>query len=272
MVSRMDRPTDRDGYLFDNEAEQAALRFDSLATLFNPVTFRHLEMLGIGEGWRCWEVGVGGPSIPQWLAERVGATGSVIGTDIDLRWVADELAPNVSVLEHDVAADEPPPGPFDLVHERLVLIHVPERERALARMVGSLRPGGWVLVEDFDSSWQPLACPEPSTPEQHLANRIRAGLRELLAGRGADLELGRKWPRLLREAGLVDVGADAYLSVALPATRDMELANIEQVRTSLVAGGHVTDAEVDAHLDAVRVGALDLATPMLVSAWGSTPA
>ncbi|HEY0530993.1 MAG TPA: class I SAM-dependent methyltransferase [Actinoplanes sp.] len=48
------------------------------------------------------------------------------------------------VRRHDVAADPPPePGTFDLVHARLVLVHVPDRARALATMAAALRPGGW---------------------------------------------------------------------------------------------------------------------------------
>ena len=35
------------GYLFDNRASEAGQRFDSLSALFNPVTFRHLDALGI---------------------------------------------------------------------------------------------------------------------------------------------------------------------------------------------------------------------------------
>jgi SAM-dependent methyltransferase len=40
---------------------------------------------------------------------------------------------------------------FDLVHARLVLVHVPDRAAALATMVAALRPGGWLLVEDADT-------------------------------------------------------------------------------------------------------------------------
>ena len=36
----------------------------------------------------------------------------------------------------------------------------------------------------------------------------------------------------------------------------------------LVAHGHATYAELDAHLDAVASDLLDVATPPLVSAWG----
>ena len=149
-----------------------------------------MEQLGIADGWHCWEVGVGGPSIPTWLASRVGPSGRVLATDIDIRWAEQAKAADVELLQHDVVHDEPPSGGFDLVHERLVLIHLPEREEALARMVAALRPGGWILVEDFDSVMQADACPDETGPEQRLANKMRKGLRELLAGRGSGPDVG----------------------------------------------------------------------------------
>jgi SAM-dependent methyltransferase len=62
------------------------------------------------------------------------------------------------VRRHDVAGEPPHPGTFDVVHARLVLVHVPDRARALATMVAALRPGGWLLVEDADTELQPLVC------------------------------------------------------------------------------------------------------------------
>jgi hypothetical protein len=43
----------------------------------------HLREIGVGSGWRCWEVGAGGMSVPLWLAAQVGPTGLVLATDID---------------------------------------------------------------------------------------------------------------------------------------------------------------------------------------------
>jgi hypothetical protein len=42
------------------------------------------------------------------------------------------------VLRHDIARDPLPNRAFDLIHARLVLIHVLERERALERMAEAL--------------------------------------------------------------------------------------------------------------------------------------
>jgi SAM-dependent methyltransferase len=259
------------GYLLDNRALETEHRFDSLAALFNPVTFRHLEALEISDGWRCWEVGVGGPSVPRWLAERVAPSGHVLATDIDVRWAQEIGCDNVEVRRHDVANDDPPAGAFDLVHARLVLIHVPQRERALEQMVAALRPGGWLLVEDFDPGMQRFACPDAYGPEQRLANKVRDGFRSLLAERGADLEFARRLPRLLRAAGLVEVEADAYIPLALPAGVELEKANVNQVRDQLIARGHATNEEIEAYLAALEARRLDVATAPLISVWGRRP-
>src|SRR2546423_15630445 len=57
-----------DGYLLDNRQVEAGTRFTAMAQLFDPVTFRHVDRLGIGPGRRCWEVGAGGPTVPEGLA------------------------------------------------------------------------------------------------------------------------------------------------------------------------------------------------------------
>ena len=260
-----------DRYLLDNRAVQAVDRFGALSALFDPVTFRHVDALGVAPGWRCWEVGAGGPSVPDGLAARVGPTGRVLATDLEPGLLAGRTAPGVEVARQDVAEDDPPPGGFDLVHARLVLVHVPAREQALVRMAAALRPGGWLLVEDFDIALQPLLCPDEVTREQRLANTVKAEFRELLRARGADTGLGRRLPRLLRGAGLVDVAADAYFPLALPAVAALEIANVRQVRDAIVERGTVGAAEVDEFLDLVSSGALDLATAPLVSAWGRRP-
>ncbi|MEV0276131.1 methyltransferase domain-containing protein [Streptomyces sp. NPDC050610] len=260
-----------DGYLLDNRQSEAGERFDALGALFDASTFRHIDDLGIGEGRRCWEVGAGGPSVVRGLAERVGATGYVLATDIDTSWTAAAAGPRVELRRHDVAADAPPAGPFDLVHARLVLVHVADRDRALRAMTSALRPGGWLLLEDADPALQPLICPDESGPRQRLANKLRHRFRELLAERGADLSYGRRLPRLLREAGLTDVRADAYFPVTGPACAALEMATVRQVRDQLVAKGLATETEIDTHLANIAAGGLDLATSPMISAWGRKP-
>jgi len=262
-----------DEYLLDNRERQAGSRFDALAAVFDAVTRRHVTALGIERGWRCWEVGAGGPSVAAWLAEQAGPEGAVLATDIDVSWMEGAGAPDVQVRRHDVARDAPPGEEvFDLVHARLVLVHVPERDEALRRMAASLRPGGHLLVEDFDIDLQPLACPHATGPEHERAERIRRGFLALLAGRGVDARYGRTLPAALRGLGLQDVGADAFFPVAHPAAAALDAANVTQVREGLVAQGHASEEEIDDHLAALAAGALDVCVPPLVSAWGRKPA
>ena len=254
-------------YLLDNQAAQTRDRFSALSAIFDPVTFRHVDALGIAPGWQWWEIGAGGPSVPDGLAARVGSGGRVLATDLETRWLA-RTGPHVEVARHDVVTDDPPEGGFDLVHARLVLLHVPAREEALRRMISVLRPGGWLLVEDYDVSLQPLICPEAVTPDHELANTVKAAFRQLLLERGADTEFGRRLPRLFREGGLTQVQADAYFPLAMPAVAVLETGNVQQVRSALVRRGTVSTADVDTYLELASTGELDLATAPLVSAWG----
>jgi SAM-dependent methyltransferase len=243
------------GYLLDNQQREAGARFGSLAELLDPWTFRHVRELGIG---------------PDWLAAEVGPSGHVLATDIDPSWLP--AGAPYETRRHDVGLDDPPGLDFDLVHARLVLVHVPNRDRALESMIASTRPGGWLYVEDADPALQPLLCPDESGPEQQLANRLRRGFRTLLAGRGADLAYGRTLPGRLRAAGLIDVRADAFFPIASPDCTALELATIAQIRGQLVANGLASDAEIDQHVANVATGNLDLATAPLISAWGRKPA
>jgi SAM-dependent methyltransferase len=257
-----------DGYLLDNQQAEAGERFDALSAIFDTSTFRHIDNLGIRSGWQCWEVGAGGPSVPRWLAGRVARAGRVLATDIDVSWTRQAQSPLIEVRRHDVAADDPPAEAFDLVHARLVLVHVADRGQALRSMISVLRPGGWLLVEDADPALQPLICPDESGPAQQLANRLRAAFRKMLAQRGADLSYGRKLPRLLREAGLAEVAADAFFPLASPACTELEAATVRQIRAGLIAGGYATANEIDQHLSNIATGELDLATAPMISAWG----
>ena len=260
-------------YLLDNLAVEAGERFDSLGALFDRVTFRHLQDLGLREGVRCLEVGAGGESVVRWLGERVGPSGRVLATDIDPRWLAALSLPNVEVRRHDIACDPLPSGGFDVIHARLVLSHVPRCEEALARMAGALAPGGWILVEDFDSDLVPEACWDAADAGGALANKVRQAFRELLGRRGADLQLGRKLPRLLEAQSLVDVGADGHLTVrgGEPARR-LERSNVAQVSAALVEARLLDEEELRRFFDLLDAGAVNPSFPPLISAWGRRPA
>jgi SAM-dependent methyltransferase len=258
-------------YLLDNRREQAGDRFEALAAVYDPMTIGHFDRLGAGPGWRCLEVGAGGGSIVRHLSERVGPTGRVLATDIEPRFL-DPLAdlPNVDVCRHDVVADPLPEEEFDLVHARLVLVHVPERLQAIHRLVAALRPGGWLLIEDADGVASEQTVLDPLTDDDHLANRIRAGLMELLAEHGVDFGFARSLVRIFRSEGLVDVAGDGFVAFS-DTVRMLERANILQLRDQYVAAGFATDGEIERFLTWLDEPHPELAAPFLFSTWGRRP-
>ena len=116
----------------------------------DPLTVRYLLRLGVGDGWRCLEVGAGAGSIVRWLSDRVGPNGAVVAADINTRFLDDLSEGNIEVRRFDITQDEPEVDAYDLVHCRWLLMHLDVPAAALRRMARALRPGGWLLVEEVD--------------------------------------------------------------------------------------------------------------------------
>lgn len=257
-------------YLLDNRREEAGDRFDALAALYDPVTSGHFDTLGVGEGWRCLEVGAGGGSVVRHLADRVGPTGRVLATDIEPRFLEPlrDLG-NVDVARHDVAADPLPDADFDLIHARLVLVHVPERLAAIRRLVQALRPGGWLLIEDGDAT-SVHSCLDPQTDDERLANRVRDGIAALLAAQGVDRAFARRLPRVFRSEGLVDIAGDAYLPISHD-VRLLERANVLQLQDAFLQQGLLTKDDLEHFVGMLDDPTLLLAGIHLLSTWGRKP-
>ena len=188
-------------YFLDNSWDQARQRLALLHEIHDPATFRRLEATGVGPGWSVFVPGGGGGSIVSWLADRVGLQGRVLSTDIDTRFLDEITAPNVEVRRHDIAVDAIPEGAFDLVAVRLLLIHVPARDVVLGRLVAALKPGGRILIEEYD------LFPAAASPEPSWAALSELAIPALRAG-GSDYAWARSMPARLAAAGLEDIKAD----------------------------------------------------------------
>ena len=155
--------------------------------------------------------GGGGGSIAAWLAERCGLSGHVLVTDIDLRFLMQSAAldqPMIEIQRHDILADPLPEQTFDLIHARLVLFHVPAREQALEHMVAALKPGGWIVIEDFDRNFMDFSYPSTNAQGAALYQKMQAALGQLMEARGVDPTWGRSLYRRLRAHGLGNVGME----------------------------------------------------------------
>jgi SAM-dependent methyltransferase len=227
------------GYLLGNAAVQTGGRFDALALTYDEPGRQALAAAGVRSGWRCWEVGGGGGSIAAWLAEQVGPAGSVLVTDIDPQWMRDLAGrANITLRRHDVVSDDLPDERFDLVHARLVLLHLPQRHLVLDRLISCLRPGGRLVIEDFDCERTPvLAAPNQAAVEVFEA--VHGAFLRLLRERGADPAWGRSLRAALGEHGLDQVSASTHAVTWQGGSPGIDLhrVNIEQVADQLRATG-----------------------------------
>ncbi len=94
-----DEPFDFDpGYRLAAAGRQEAEdeRLAVLERIFDPLSPQRRSL--VQPGWRCLEVGAGRGSMAVWLAERVGDTGHVVATDIDVSYLK-RLPGRLSLLQ-----------------------------------------------------------------------------------------------------------------------------------------------------------------------------
>jgi SAM-dependent methyltransferase len=254
-------------YVFDNAAPQAQARLAALAEVHDDGTIRHLLARGVADGWKCLEIGGGLGTITRWLSDRVGARGYVLTTDIDTRFLATIGRDNVQVRQHDILADPLPEGTFDLAHARLVLEHLPDPDLALDRMIRAIKPGGWLMVEDFE-----VRSSGPDDPDEPIS-RALAAMRQVAAEAGAHSCLGLSLGRRLRARGLAHVGHEGRVQLCRgnsAAARLISL-NFQQLREAILAAG-LPAAEFEAALSRLDDEDFEWRSPTLWTAWGQRPA
>jgi len=263
------------GYLFDNAAErEASQRMTALSTLHDAATFLCLSERGITAGWRCLEVGGGNGSVARWMAERVALSGHVLVTVIDPRFIAKgmEGAPaNLELRRHDIVVDPLPGNAFDLT--RLVLLWLPARLKVLARPIDALRPGGWLVTEDYDALLVPPTMVTAKLAAAESFARMTTALRTWMTDRQADLVWARQLYRNFRDGGLLEVGMNGAIDVRQggSAGAAVQKANFSQVRMAAVEAGLITEDEVAEVMRNLDDPTFDYVAPTVMTAWGRRP-
>jgi 2-polyprenyl-3-methyl-5-hydroxy-6-metoxy-1,4-benzoquinol methylase len=259
-------------YVFDNAWRQERRRLDALETIWDPWTIRNLNDLGVSEGWRCAEIGAGGGSIAAWLSRRLGPSGSVLATDLDTTLLETIQGDNVAVRCHDITIDALEPGAFDLVHTRLLLEHLPRHQGALQHMYAALKPGGWLLIEEFDHTTF-LPDPDCSPEASAVWQAWLAAFENLAAARSLDLTYGAGLFGLLSRLGLENVAAEGSTVAERGGSDDraLLLLSILKLRDDLVATGEIDDSGVDRLLELLQDPAFFWTSQVMVTARGQRP-
>src|SRR3954451_10882132 len=234
--------TSQASYVLDQAWYAERERLEALTSLYDARTLEVCDRLGVSEGWDCLDAGAGTGSLALGLLERVAPTGTVTALDADARFLRPLEADRLVVLEADLIGETLPGDRYDLVHARLVLEHLPQRDEVLADLSAAVRPGGWLLIEDFDWSTALVIDPPNATHD-----RVARACLQLLTAGAYDPYYGRTLPRRLDEAGLIEVGTRAE-SVQVRADPDVGLPQwellVEQLAPALLAHGLVAESDL----------------------------
>ena len=262
-------PPERGSYgrdLFDPGHSGEDERIDYGALAYDEASRARLRALGVGPGWRCLDVGAGTGTISRWLADEVGVD-EVLAVDRDPRFVRTHPGGRLRTMTADITDPALDPGRFDLVHCRFVLMHLPQHAQVLARLAEWVAPGGWLVVGD--------AVDLTTAHCAHAAyRRTMAAMWQALRARiGTDVTWVTRYPRLLHELGLADVGAEVLLpplTVEAPVTAFWKTTWLS-MRDALVAAGGLEPGELDQALDYLASPALADLSPGMITAWGRRP-
>lgn len=228
-------------YIFtDARYAKELQRLQAIEQVFDPSSRRRIRSTGIDKNWRCLEVGAGAGSIARWLSETVGERGKVVAVDLDTRFIANISQPNVEVIQTDIK-DLPIENPcFDLIHARYVLIHIRDFQVALSRMLKSLKPGGWIVLEEPDFSAARAISGDKQAYQS--VNRVNRAIGQMFTAKSMDCALGVKLPAILQSCGLqqLRVENDAHLS-----NGGSEIAKIMQMSAVQLTEKYIATGEVD---------------------------
>jgi len=254
----------------EDEVEHNRLRL--LERIFDPITIRHLEITLASEGWNCLEVGAGAGSVARWLSARVGPTGRVVATDIDLRFLRQATLPNLEIRQHDIIKDDLETGLYDLVHCRCLLMHLPDPEKGLKRMANAVRPGGWLVIEELD--YGSTLSTDVTDPSAVTYTSTMRALYEFHRKRGTlDAYFGRRVRSLVEELGFIDVGQEGWTRMSRggePLVRWGSMT-LQAAAKPMIAAGLLTQEQHDSVQRLLLDPTFYAPAWTLFAAWGRRP-
>jgi SAM-dependent methyltransferase len=256
--------------------EAADYRLRLLHGLYGPGTRRVLLDAGLRRGMRVADLGCGVGMVTALLAELVGPEGHVVGIDASAAQLAQARegsnagGSNTSFVEASATDTGLPPGSFDLVYCRFLLIHLSEPERALREMRALLKPSGILVCEDGDLTTSGSEPPSALGVFADLWGRLGPT-------RGVDYTLGRHLFHMVLNAGFRDPDVTFNQPVvARGETKRLLELSVAEAGAAFVDAGLITAAELDRNLAEMRrLNADDTVLavmPRMAQVWARKPA
>jgi ubiquinone/menaquinone biosynthesis C-methylase UbiE len=237
-----------------------------------------LDRVDLRPGHSVIDLGCGPRGILDLLAGQVAPAGRVVGLDADrahtamaAEFAADRGLSGVQVMTADARRTGLPPGSFDLVHARTLLVNLPDPGDVAAEMARLARPGGWVASMEPDTEYG--RCHPPHPAFDRLCDIFTVAFRR----NGADPWIGRRVPELFRQAGLDDVQVEARVQMYPPGNsrRTIRADLVRAMRPRVLEMGLASAAELDELDAATRAHLQDphtvVISGLLFLTWGRKP-
>lgn len=134
---------------------------------------------------------------------------------------------------------------FDLVHARYVLIHIPDFQVALTRMLKLLKPGRWIVLEEPDFSVARAVIGNKAACQS--MERVNQSILQMFEDRGMDYALGVKLPAILQDFGLqqLSIENDLPLSNGGSGVATMMKMSTLQLAEKYIATGRATQQDIE---------------------------
>lgn len=196
-----------DCYVLDHEGESNRLEGQAKLQLYS--INEEFKDLKINDGDTILDAGCGTGLVARYLANK-NTKSKIEGCDFsDLRLVEakrlskdHKVTTNISYFQSNLEQINRPDNHYNKIVSRYVLEHLYDVNKVAREFHRLVKPGGEIYIVDFDGIFINL----------HTANdQLNQMLLQLKKSFQFDLEIGRKIPAILKQAGFVEIDWDVQL-------------------------------------------------------------
>jgi SAM-dependent methyltransferase len=217
------------------DSTQEARRLECQAGLWDPVTSRLLDRIGLDAGWRVLEIGPGRGSVHAELRRRVNGPVDAVERSASFAEAvmiaarADGLGIG-RIWQTDLLTAPLPTETYDLIFARWVFCFLPDLATHVKKLATTLRSGGLFVVQDYAHRESFALFPRPV----EWLDFLEAD-RAFFATQGGDISVAGQLPGVFEDAGLVLTSAHATRLSGPPGSLVWEwlLGYFESVRDRL---------------------------------------
>ncbi len=160
-----------------NQTELERLEFQN--SVWKKVTDDFFERIKIQTGWKCLDVGSGPGFVSMDLLKLVGDEGEVTAlepSEFYLNYFKDvclkKNLKNVKFLHGKLEDVNPEKEYYDLIYLRWVIDFVPDPENFLIKLLGALKKGGLIAIQDY--AYEGVALFPQGGAFDNVADAVRA--------------------------------------------------------------------------------------------------